>query len=163
LHVFVNHLKSNFIADEFMLSPADVEAERQAITVRRTAQADAIAAILRRLRLKKRIVVCGDMNGDPTAATLGALTTTGLAEHVQHANTIPGPNRAGTLIADRFADQHPNMWTHRYRANRVTSYGLYDQIWTSPDLTVTAAHVMRRTQITGDGSDHDPACIDLDL
>jgi hypothetical protein len=55
------------------------------------------------------------------------------------------------------------MWTHRYRADQGTSYGLYDQIWTSPDLPVAAAHVMRRTQISGDGSDHDPACIDLNF
>jgi endonuclease/exonuclease/phosphatase family metal-dependent hydrolase len=163
LHVFVNHLKSNFIADEFRLSPAEIAAEKDAISARRTAQADAITAILRRLRLKKRIVVCGDMNDDPTAPTLSALTTAGLREHIQDATTIAGPNRAGTLVADRYAGQHPSMWTHRYRANRVTSYGLYDQIWTSPDLTVAAAHVMRRTQIGGDGSDHDPACIDLDL
>jgi hypothetical protein len=31
------------------------------------------------------------------------------------------------------------------------------------NLPVTNAHVMRRTQITGDGSDHDPTLIDLDL
>jgi len=55
------------------------------------------------------------------------------------------------------------MWTHRHRAHGQTSFACYDQIWTSTDLPVTAAHVMRRTQIGGDGSDHDPACIDLDL
>ena len=55
------------------------------------------------------------------------------------------------------------MWTHRHRAKGVTSYGLYDQIWTTTDLPVTAAHVLRRTQITGDGTDHDPACIDINL
>ena len=143
----MNHLKSNFIADEFRLTPAQVEAERQAITARRTDQADAIAAILRRLRRKTRIVVCGDMNDDPTAATLGALTKAGLREHIQHATAIAGPNRGGTLVADTFADHHPSMWTHRYRA--------------SPDLTVAAAHVMRRIQISGDGSDHDPTSIDL--
>jgi predicted extracellular nuclease len=115
--VFVNHLKSNFIADEFRLSPAEVAPEKQAITARRTAQAGAVAAILRRLRLKTRIVVCGDMNDDPAAATLSALTTAGLREHIQHATTIAGPSRTGTLIADLFAGQHPSMWTHRYRAD----------------------------------------------
>jgi hypothetical protein len=60
LRVFVNHLRSNFIADEFRLSPAEVAAEKQAITARRTAQVGAVAAILRRLRLK---------NGSWSAAT----------------------------------------------------------------------------------------------
>lgn len=161
LRVFVNHLKSNFIADEFKLSAAQVAAERAAILRRRTRQADAIAAILRRQQLSRRVVVVGDFNDDPTSPALAALTRAGLTEHIQSATTIAGPDRNGKPIEDRFANESPTMWTHRYRGGGTTTYSLYDQIWTSPDLTVSAAHVMRRTQLTGDGSDHDPACVDL--
>ena len=163
LHVLVNHLKSNFITDEFRLSPAEIEAEKQAILDRRTRQADAIAAILRRQRRNRRVVVLGDMNDDPDGLALAALSEAGFTEHVLKATTIPGPNRQGTLVEDKFADESGSMWTHRHRAGGVSTYACFDQIWTSPDLPVTAAHVMRRTQITGDGTDHDPACIDLAL
>ncbi len=163
LHVFVNHLKSNFIVDEFRLTAEEIAVERKAIAQRRTHQAEAIAAILRRQRLTRRVVVLGDLNDQPDAATLHALGKAGLREHVRDATTIAGPTRTGKLTPDRFADLTDAMWTHRHRAGGVTSFGLYDQIWTSPDLPVTGAHVMRRTQIGGDGTDHDPACIDLGL
>ncbi|MGC4797156.1 endonuclease/exonuclease/phosphatase family protein [Micromonospora saelicesensis] len=161
LHVLVNHLKSNFITDEHTLSPAEVAAARQAIAERRRDQATAIAKILRRQRLTRRVVVTGDFNDAPAAETLAALQQANLTEHIQRGTTIAGPIRNGTLIDDKFADLSPTMWTHRHRAKGVTTFALYDQIWTTPDLTVTAAHVMRRTQISGDGSDHDPAYIDL--
>ena len=163
LHVFVNHLKSNFIADEFRLSADQVAAEREAIARRRTHQAEAIAAILRRQRLTRRVVVLGDLNDAPDAATLSALTGAGLREHIGAADTIPGPDRAGRMRADAFAGLSGTMWTHRHRAGGAVSFGLYDHVWTSPDVPVTGAHVMRRTQISGDGTDHDPACVDVDL
>ncbi|MFI6263202.1 endonuclease/exonuclease/phosphatase family protein [Micromonospora sp. NPDC051006] len=163
LHVFVNHLKSNFIADEHTLTAEEVAAERQAIAERRSEQAKAIVQILRRQRLTRRIVMTGDLNDLPDAEALTALRKADLAEQVHQGSTVAGPNRNGTLIDDQFADLSPTIWTHRHRAKGVTTFALYDQIWTSPDLTVTAAHVMRRTQISGDGSDHDPAYIDLDV
>jgi endonuclease/exonuclease/phosphatase family metal-dependent hydrolase len=163
LNIFVNHLKSNFVPDEFTLSPAEIEEAHAAITARRTRQTEAIAKIMRKQRITTRAVVLGDLNDDPAASALAALTGRGLTEHITAATTIPSPNRAGTLVADKFAAESATMWTHRHRANGKTTYSCYDQIWTTTDLPVAAAHVMRRTQITGDGSDHDPACIDLDL
>lgn len=163
VHVFVNHLKSNFIPDEFKLPAARIEAERAAIAQRRTRQCEAIAAIIRRQRLSRRIVVTGDFNDDPGSPALAALGRAGLTERVRDATTVAGPGRTGTLVADRFAAESPSMWTHRFRGRGTTTYSCYDQIWTSGDLRVDAAHVMRRTQITGDGSDHDPAFVDLAL
>ncbi len=163
LQVFVNHLKSNFIPDEFRLTADEIALEKKAIAERRTHQAEAVAAILRRQRLTRRVVVLGDLNDQPDAATLLPLSRAGLREHIGGADTVPGPTRTGTLTADRFGDLTDAMWTHRHRAGGTTTFGLYDQVWTSPDLPVTGAHVMRRTQITGDGTDHDPACVDLDL
>ncbi|MDG4830808.1 endonuclease/exonuclease/phosphatase family protein [Solwaraspora sp. WMMD1047] len=163
LRIFVNHLKSNFVANEFRLTAEEVAAERAAIARRRTAQAEAIAAILRHQRLTRRIVMVGDMNDEPTSPTLAALAGAGLIERVTDASTVAGPSRTGKPVSDRFADLHPAMWTHRHRAKGVTHFGLYDHIWTSDDLPVAATHVMRRTQLTGDGTDHDPAYVDLDL
>ncbi|MGN9920261.1 endonuclease/exonuclease/phosphatase family protein [Micromonospora palomenae] len=163
LHVFVNHLKSNFIADEHTLTPAQVTAAREAIVRRRTEQATAIRQILRRQRLSRRVVVTGDLNDAPDADALSGLREANLTEQIQRGSTVAGPNRGGALIDDKFADLSPTIWTHRHRAKGVTTFALYDQIWTSPDLRVTAAHVMRRTQISGDGSDHDPAYVDLAL
>ncbi|MEV6632464.1 endonuclease/exonuclease/phosphatase family protein [Actinoplanes sp. NPDC051470] len=163
VNVFVNHLKSNFVTDEFALSPAEVEEAHAAIQAKRTRQTEAIAAILRKQRITKRAVVLGDLNDDPAGVALSALTRHGMVEHITAATTIPGPTRTGALVEDRFAAESPTMWTHRHRANKKNSYSCFDQIWTTTDLPIAAAHVMRRTQITGDGSDHDPACIDLDL
>ena len=163
LNVFVNHLKSNFVTDEFTLSPAEVEEAHAAIAARRTRQADAIAKIMRKQRITTRAIVLGDLNDDPGGPALAALARHGLVEHITGATTIPGPTRAGALVGDKFAAESATMWTHRHRADRKTSYACYDQIWATADLPVAAAHVMRRTQITGDGSDHDPACVDLDL
>jgi exonuclease III len=57
-------------------------------------------------------------------------------------------------------------WTHRFKpANQPAQYELYDQLWLSPALAAkqTAAWIDRRTKHGGDGSDHDPAWVDLDL
>ncbi|GFJ95055.1 endonuclease/exonuclease/phosphatase family protein [Phytohabitans rumicis] len=163
LRIFVNHLKSNFIADEFRLTPAEIEAEKKNIAERRTSQSEAIRTILRRQRFTGRVVMTGDMNDAPDSPTLAPLADVGLAEQVGAGTTIPSPKRNGALVADTFGDLSAHMWTHRHRAKGVTTFHLFDQIWTTPDLPVVGAHVMRRTQIGGDGSDHDPACIDLDL
>jgi endonuclease/exonuclease/phosphatase family metal-dependent hydrolase len=163
LHVFVNHLKSNFITDEFKLTPEQVVAEREAINLRRRHQAVAVATILRRLRLNRRLVVTGDMNDEPAATPLLPLAEAGLVERIGSGGTVAGPNRKGVLVEDKFGPLAPHLWTHRHRARGATHFGLYDQVWTSPDLPVADARVMRRTQIGGDGSDHDPAYVDLAL
>ncbi len=163
LRIFVNHLKSNFIQDEFKLSAAEIEQERVRIAERRTAQAKAIRSILRKQRMTTRIVMTGDMNDAPDSLSLAPLADAGLVEQIGKGTTIAGPKRNGVLTEDAFGALSDHAWTHRHKAKGPASFHLFDQIWTSPDLPVAAAHVMRRTQITGDGSDHDPACVDLDL
>jgi endonuclease/exonuclease/phosphatase family metal-dependent hydrolase len=163
LHVFVNHLKSNFVTDEFRLTEEEIAAERESIARRRRDQAVAVTAILKRQRLGRRVVVTGDMNDEPDADTLSPLAEAGLVEQINTGKTVAGPNRKGVLVEDKFAALASNLWTHRHRAKGTTHFGLYDHIWTSGDLRVADARVMRRTQIGGDGSDHDPAYVDLEL
>jgi endonuclease/exonuclease/phosphatase family metal-dependent hydrolase len=161
IHLFVNHLKSNYIPDEFRLTATQKLAARDLISARRLAQATAVASVLRQQRLTRRIVVLGDMNDAVDSPCLAPLTGIGLVEQIARATVLPGPNRAGSLVPDKFADLSPTAWTHRFKTTGSTEFSLYDQIWTSPDLTVSESVIMRRTQIGGDASDHDPVGIDL--
>jgi endonuclease/exonuclease/phosphatase family metal-dependent hydrolase len=165
LHLFINHLKSPFIFEEFKLTEAEKKVARKAILDKRTRQAAAVADVLRLLRRDSRVIVLGDHNDNPDSPALAAFGTAGLVEHIGGAETMPGPNRKGELVADKFAGVSPTPWTHRFKGPEGTHFGLFDQIWTSQDLVpkVDGAWVMRRTQITGDGSDHDPSAIDLNL
>jgi hypothetical protein len=58
-------------------------------------------------------------------------------------------------------------WTHRFNppGPDFPEYLLFDQIWVSQELGERFANptIDRRTQHSGDGSDHDPAWIELDL
>jgi hypothetical protein len=57
-------------------------------------------------------------------------------------------------------------WTHRFKeTGQPARYELFDQIWLSPSLAAkqTGAVIGRRTNLTGDGSDHDPGWVVLDV
>jgi hypothetical protein len=57
-------------------------------------------------------------------------------------------------------------WTERLKpSGQPVVYTLMDQLWLSPALAAkqTAAFIDRRTKVGGDGSDHDPAWVVLDL
>ena len=59
------------------------------------------------------------------------------------------------------------VWTHRFNppGAEPPRYELLDHIWLSPALAATlrGAHIDRRMKHGGDGSDHDPAWIELHL
>ena len=57
-------------------------------------------------------------------------------------------------------------WTHRFKeSGEPARYELFDQIWLSPSLAprLEEAFIERRTKHSGDGSDHDPAWVVLDV
>nr|CBX31058.1 unknown protein [uncultured Desulfobacterium sp.] len=60
-----------------------------------------------------------------------------------------------------------SAWTHRFNPSGpdLPEYSLFDQIWVSQALAGRFANptIDRRTKHKGDGSDHDPAWIDIDL
>lgn len=61
------------------------------------------------------------------------------------------------------APPHTN-WTHRYKeSGQPADYQLYDQIWVSNALAgrVAGAWIYSRKYLTEEGSDHDPARIEL--
>ena len=59
------------------------------------------------------------------------------------------------------------QWTHRFNppGAEPPHYALFDHVWVSEALSdkITSAHIDRRTKHGGDGSDHDPAWVVLDI
>jgi exonuclease III len=57
-------------------------------------------------------------------------------------------------------------WTYRHKeSGQPAQYALYDHIWLSPALAAkqSGAWIDRRVRLLGDGSDHDPAWIEVQL
>jgi endonuclease/exonuclease/phosphatase family metal-dependent hydrolase len=156
--LFVNHLKSDFVP-----FTEDQEAGLKAANERRRLQAETAALIIEHaLPPDARYIVLGDMNDAPDSAFLRPLTDNfdlnlvdGLASAEQ---TRPAPKTSTALPT--------KVWTYRYKpSGKAAQYVLYDQIWLSQSLAPkqTKAFIDRRTKMTGDGSDHDPAWIELEL
>jgi endonuclease/exonuclease/phosphatase family metal-dependent hydrolase len=156
--LFCNHLKSHYVPWNEDQKAGETEAN-----ARRQRQAETAAKIIgAQLRPDSAFIVLGDMNDDVGSPYLKALTTNptlglvnGLlqADETQPAphDTPPAPNRP---------------WTDRFKpAHKPAEYMLFDQIWLSPHLSgkQTGAFINRRTRLGGDGSDHDPAWVELDI
>ncbi len=151
LTLFVTHLKSQV---------AETAAEQAAATERRRRQAVAIKTILSRLGDIGPYAVAGDMNTAADAPELGALAESGLKLEL------------GKVRETSPYDEHdPNRpagpaWTYRFKPpHEPARYSMYDQIWVPRTLAaqITDAWIVRRHHREGDGSDHDPAVIQLDL
>jgi endonuclease/exonuclease/phosphatase family metal-dependent hydrolase len=155
--VFNNHLKSHYVP-----FTADPEAEGKKANELRQRQCKAAAAIIdAEMRPDSAYVVVGDMNDPPDSPFLAPLATSpelklkfGL-DNVQESQ--PGPGNP--------PPPSPN-WTERFKASgKPAEYTLMDQVWLSPALAPkqTGAFIDRRTKVGGDGSDHDPSWVTLDL
>jgi exonuclease III len=80
-------------------------------------------------------------------------------------NALQNPKETRPAKAD-VPPPASTSWTHRFKeANQPARYELFDQIWLSPALASkqSQAWIDRRTKHGGDGSDHDPAWVVLDL
>ena len=156
--LFNNHLKSHFVP----FNAPDPEAERKRANDLRQRQSQLAAAIIAaETRPNSRFLVVGDMNDppespffEPLAAATELRLVFGLA---QPQETRPGPG-----------DPPPpsSAWTERFKATGMPPvYTLMDQVWLSPALAAkqTGAFIERRSKVSGDGSDHDPAWVTLDL
>jgi endonuclease/exonuclease/phosphatase family metal-dependent hydrolase len=156
--LYNNHLKSHCVPYD-----QDQVAGARAANRRRRRQAETIARIVEgRMRPNSRFVVLGDMNDPPNSRPLRPLVrsaalnlTNALAQAQESRPLTRDPSGPGTAV-----------WTHRYKpSNQPAEYELYDQIWTSAALAnrQIESWIDRRSNLTGDGSDHDPAWIRLDL
>jgi endonuclease/exonuclease/phosphatase family metal-dependent hydrolase len=158
LTIFVNHLKSHFV--DFREDPAT---GGQSNDERRRRQAETMAAIIKaRTRPDSRYVVLGDMNDPPDSPQLQAFTTDA---ELHLGNALAVPKEAGAMKKDN-PPPTTTAWTHRFKeSGQPAKYELYDQIWLSPPLSdrLQESWILRRENLTGDGSDHDPAWVVLDL
>lgn len=158
--LYNNHLKSNFVPFD-----QDPVAGAAAANARRRRQTETVARIVEaRMRPDSRYIVLGDMNDPPGSPHLAPMTTApglGLVD----ALTAPQETRPPK---DEKPGEAPTTaaWTHRFKkSGQPPEHELYDQIWLSPSLAgkQAGAFIDRRERHGGDGSDHDPAWIALDL
>lgn len=161
--VYNTHLKSHFVP--FYQDPQEGAALANA---RRRRQAETVARIIGKMeRPNSSFVLMGDMNDPPDSPFLQPmLTVDGQALH----NALENPHE--TRPPKRESEgQGPGpqtrAWTHRYNppGPALPEYRLFDQIWVSERLSgrLGTAYIDRRTKHSGDGSDHDPAWVEIDI
>lgn len=156
--VYNTHLKSNYVR----WGEDEVQA-RERILERRRRQAEMAATIVTaRTRPNSSYVVTGDMNDDVDAESLVAFKQAGWI------NGLVTPKETRPAKRESVAADNPKhtAWTHRYKANRQPPrFELYDQVWLSPALArkQVDAWIDRRKTHKGDGSDHDPAWVTVNV
>ena len=163
LTLYNTHLKSHYVA-----AGVDEEAGAIRANLRRRRQAETIARILSaEERRGARFILVGDMNDPPGSMDLAPMLVVdgepllnGLADPVETRPARPETPGQGSGPVTA-------AWTHRFNPPGAVppEYALFDQIWLSPALAprLQSAHIDRRTRHGGDGSDHDPAWVVLDL
>ncbi|MFF0203348.1 endonuclease/exonuclease/phosphatase family protein [Streptomyces sp. NPDC005017] len=160
LTVFNNHLKSQFVDRD-----TDPEEGKRLADERRARQVDAVVRIVgERTRPDGRYIVLGDMNDSPDAPTLAKLAEPTAQSSLTEALAHPQETREPK--PDTPPPPASGSWTHRFKeAGQSAKYELFDQIWLSRSLAARhkSSHIDRRTRHGGDGSDHDPAWVVLDL
>lgn len=161
--LYNTHLKSHFVA-----RGEDPIAGAASANERRRRQAETIARILGKMeRRGGRFVLTGDMNDPPDSPALAAMLE---ADGQALVDALENPSETRPSKPET-PGQGPGpattAWTHRFNPPGATppEYRLFDQIWVSQALAgrFGNARIDRRTKHEGDGSDHDPAWIELDV
>lgn len=161
--LYNTHLKSNFV-------PFDQDQEQGAIAAnqRRRRQAETISRVISRMeRPNSRFVLAGDMNDPPDSEFLAPMLT---VDEQSLVNTLTEPEEtrpAKRETPGQGDGPQSTAWTNRFNppGPEPPRYELFDQIWVSQALAKRFSNptIDRRTKHGGDGSDHDPAWIELDL
>jgi endonuclease/exonuclease/phosphatase family metal-dependent hydrolase len=156
--IYNTHLKSNFV--EYYQDKEKVTRESN---LRRKQQAEMIAKIIKsRMRPDSPYIVTGDMNDLPDSSRLEPFVKD---RELNLHNALQQPRETRPSKKDE-PPPKTSAWTHRFKeSGEPAKYELYDQIWLSPSLTdkQQEAWIDRRTKHEGDGSDHDPAWVVLDI
>jgi len=161
--LYNTHLKSHFVP--FGEDPVQgaIDADH-----RRKRQAETISKIITRMeRPNSRFVLMGDMNDPPDSEFLAPMLT---ADGQPLIGTLANPQETRPAKAET-PGQGPGpqskAWTHRFNppGPEFPRYELFDHIWVSQALSgrFSSPMIDRRTKHGGDGSDHDPAWVDLDV
>ncbi len=161
--IYNTHLKSHYV-------PFGQNQEQGAIDAnnRRRRQAETISKIISRMeRPNSKFVLTGDMNDPPDSQFLLPMLT---VDNQQLINTLVNPAETRPPrpeVAGQGPGPQTTAWTHRYNppGPDLPEYSLFDQIWVCQALAGQFGNptIDRRTRQGGDGSDHDPAWIELDL
>jgi endonuclease/exonuclease/phosphatase family metal-dependent hydrolase len=156
--LFNTHLKSHYV--DFREDPV---AGQAAANERRRRQAETVGRIIKaRTRPDSRYVLVGDMNDSPPSDFLRGFTQD---PDLKLVNGLAAPKETRPAKPD--TPMPPSTaWTHRFKpANEPAQYELFDHVWLSPAIAgkQTGAWIDRRTKHSGDGSDHDPAWVELDV
>ena len=102
------------------------------------------------------------MNDPPESEHLVGLTQ---AHGLDLVNALSNPKETRPPKLDN-PPPSTAAWTHRYKkSGQPAQYELYDQVWLSQALAEKQqeAWIDRRKRHTGDGSDHDPAWVVLEV
>ena len=139
------------------------ELHRREYRQRRKRQAEMVAEIVKkRTRPNSSFIILGDMNDPADSEYLKGFVKD---SEVNLFNALTNPQE--TCLDVRDPELPPDTaWTYRYKpAGQPAEYKLYDQIWLSQALSdkLVGSWVDRRTTLGGDGSDHDPAWVELKL
>jgi endonuclease/exonuclease/phosphatase family metal-dependent hydrolase len=160
--LYNTHLKSQFVDPKQFNTPAEVDAERQRADRRRCQQAETINAILKlQMHPTQPYILVGDMNDTPDSEPLAAFRD----PRVGMINALASPEETRPAKKDN-PPPATKAWTHRFKeSGQPARYELFDHIWISPVLgpALKKAMIDRRTKHEGNGSDHDPAWIELEL
>lgn len=161
-NLYNTHLKSHFVPPGTDPEQGRLDADR-----RRQQQAETISRIISRMeRSDAKFILLGDMNDPPESPFLQAMRS---ADRRQLVNALTDAVETRPPKRET-AGQGPGPairnWTHRFnQTGQFPKYEQFDQIWLSARLSVRleGAKIDRRTTHGGDGSDHDPAWIQLNL
>lgn len=158
--VYNTHLKSHFGDDD------DGGQGKKRNDKRRRQQAEAMQRIIgKRMGKNARYAVVGDMNDPPNATPLKALKK---IDDQPMFNALKSPTEIGAMKDETDPADNPTTtaWTHRFKASgQPPEHHLFDHIWLSPKLALKhhGSFIGRRRNLGGDGTDHDPAWVELDL
>jgi exonuclease III len=157
--LFNNRLKSNYIPWD----AKDKEKEAQESNELRKRRAETIAKIVKaRMGASSSLIILGDMNDTEKSEWIEPFTKD---PELRLTNALLNATETHPAKPD---DPPPptTIWTHRYKpSGQSAEYLLYDQIWLSQPLAdkLRETKIDRRTKHSGDGSDHDPAWITLEI
>jgi endonuclease/exonuclease/phosphatase family metal-dependent hydrolase len=104
------------------------------------------------------------MNDTPDSEALAPMTT---APELGLVNAVTAPVEDEPSKEEKPGEEpQSTAWTYRYKeTGQPPQHLLYDHIWLSPSLAgqQTGAFVDRRQRHGGDGSEHDPVWVELNL
>jgi exonuclease III len=160
LTLYNTHLKSHFGDDD------NGGAGKAKNDLRRLKQAEVIQAIVgQRMNKNARYAIVGDMNDPPEASPVKPFQK---VDGQAMVNALTNPTEVGAMKDETDPANNPTTtaWTHRFKASgKPPEHLLFDHIWLSPKLSdkLTGAFIGRRHNLGGDGSDHDPAWVELNV